>query len=223
MGVILAGSFLPNPLSAKKMLFLASPRYKIDIALSLTGRCAGINDSPTFSNFRFSTSFGPVKFDKPVAEGYDCWFYIEDKSWSNGLMPTTQLQGEGSILDFQICPMWEDIDKSIPATAIKGPNSFNPIIDLLSKSDMYDDTSTAPIIALAGFRFCSNFSNSGDVLSWKYDGEPSSVNDDDFWFFCNVPLQELSAGKAFFLDTTIQYDLNQGKWSVIFTPLSEEK
>ncbi len=225
-GVVFAlGLFtLSSGLIAKKTVFLSSPRYKIDIACNVQGKCDPY-EGAAFSLLSLSTDFEIAKFGAPVAETYEVWFYTQSEDMSTAWIPGIQIHGEGSILDYKICPAWETEDEPIEAKVTKGPTQFKPWLEVLSDKVIKDTASleaVLPIVPTAWFLFSTGFSVLGDELAWEYEKFATGAIENYNLIF-NVPVDDLAQGKAVMIDTTIDYGYETGKWSIIFTPLSEEK
>ncbi len=222
-GLIVVGVLLPVFLYAEKTVFLSSPRYEIDIALDQTGKCDPY-EGAAFSKLSFSTEFGITKFGPPVAETYEVWFYRQTEEMSDAWIPGIQIPGEGRILNFKICPAWESEDEPIEPKITSGPTPFQPWLEVLSEKMIRDTASmetVLPIAPTAWFLFSTGFSVSGDELAWEYEKFATGAIENYNLIF-SVPVDDLAQGKAVMIDTTIDYGSEVGKWSVIFTPLSEE-
>lgn len=224
VAIILVGVFFPNLASAKKTVFLSSPRYEIDIALTLTGKCDPY-EGATFSKLSFSTEFDIIKFGAPQAEGFECWFYEPLEAIPGTFTPDIQIHGVGNILDFKICPAWDD-DEPTEAKVVKGPIPFEPILDLLGESEIrdtvsMDNVSKLPIVPSAWFKFSTCFSILGDELAWQYEGI-GGCGIQNYWLIFSVPVDDLAQGKAVMLEIPHNAESEQGTWSIIFTPLSED-
>lgn len=209
-------------LGAEKTVFLSSPRYKIDIALDQTGKCDPY-EGAAFSMLSLSTDFEITKFGAPVAETYECWFYTQSEDMSTAWIPGIQIGGEGRILGFKICPAWESEDEPIEPKVTSGPTPFTPWLEVLSEKVIRDTASmetVLPMVPTAWFLFSTGFSVSGDELAWEYEKFATGAIENYNLIF-SVPADNLAQGKAVMIDTTIDYGSEQVKWSVIFTPLSE--
>lgn len=219
LGILVFASFL----GAKKTVFLSSPRYKIDIACNVQGKCDPY-EGAAFSMLSFFTDFEIAKFGTPVAETYEVWFYTQSEDMSTAWMPGIQIHGEGRILDYKICPAWEVEDEPIEAKVTKGPTPFKPWLEVLSDKVIKDTASietTLPIVPTAWFLFCTGLSVSGDELAWNYE-KLGTTSIEDYYLTFGVPVDDLAQGKAVMIDTTINYGYEIDKWSIIFTPLSED-
>ncbi|MBN2379944.1 hypothetical protein JXM67_09115 [candidate division WOR-3 bacterium] len=218
LGILSLTTFL----GAKKTVFLSSPRYKIDIACNVQGQCDPY-EGAAFSMLSFSTDFEITKFGAPMAETYEVWFYTQSEDMSTAWMPGIQIHGEGTILGYSICPAWESEDEPIEAKVKKGPTPFKPWLELLSEKMIKDTASMEtlhPIAPTAWFRFTTGFSVTGDELAWEYE-KLGTASIENYYLVFSVPVADLAQGKAVMIDTTIDYGYETDKWSVIFTPLSE--
>lgn len=225
-GVVFALGTLMSPsgLIAKKTVFLSSPRYKISIACNVQGKCDPY-EGAAFSMLSFSTDFEIAKFGAPVAETYEVWFYTQSEDMSAAWIPGIQIHGEGTILGYKICPAWETEEDEIEAKVTSGPSPFKPWLEVLSEKVIRDTASletVLPIVPTAWFRFTSGFSVGGDELAWEYE-KLGTCSIENYYLTFGVPVDDLAQGKAVMIDTTINYGYETDKWSVIFTPLSEEK
>ncbi len=201
----------PGMLKAQKTEFLSSPLYNIDIGLTFSGGCGPEEDGATFSQYAAISSFNEMRFMAASSPSYPCW--LQQK----GKVPFLNINGEGRIVSFQICP---DYDPDPRVASVKhGPEPFTPVLTVMSKEEVDEylhsrdePPPNVPLVPSVYLRYSDNFSISNPELQWETEVGKGVVESRTVIF--NLSLDELGKGKPIQIQIPYKSGKETGTWNI---------
>jgi len=210
----------------KKTVFLASPRYTVDIGFELTGRCNPYQGS-NWKRLDLYSTFKSLRFVPTRSTDEPFWIESAPGSAAGGIA-THQLQGHGEIRGFSLCPAWESDDDPIAATVIRGPAPFAPALTVLSAEEASelltgadDPIPLVPLVPVVWLQYRTAFSVQGKELAWAHRGL-STNQIEDFSVVFSVSIEGLGKGKFISLQVPHSGESQSGTWSITLSPLAQK-
>jgi hypothetical protein len=211
---ILLTAFFSSNLEAQRTQFLSSPYYHIDIGLNFTGTCSP-EEGAAFSQYGAISSFNQMRFVATPSASYPCW--LEKK----GKTPFINLNGDGSIVSFQICPDYDPDPRT--ATIKHGPVPFLPLLTVMDKAEVEEyllsqnEIPVIPLVPSVYLRYSDNFSVSNPELQWETEVGKGVV--ESRYVVFSISLAEIGKGKDILLQIPYKDGKEAGTWDIRILPV----
>ncbi len=220
--VVLSGALVRSEAAE----FIGSAVYDITIGLSYTVQSSAYGEQGGLDRYTAVGRFENVKFGPSMSPAFEAWFEVPiEDAGTGGVLPMTQINGTGQILDFELSPAWEDPEEAIAGRVTSGPREFTPVLMLvtfeMAHSEEYgqpeaqEDMSLVPLVPTLWFRYWENYSITDPELCWEYEGFAIAEIGSSGLFF-SVPLYKLSEGEDFVLSRPLSGCPEAGEWTVQF-------
>jgi hypothetical protein len=206
-------------INGQRKVFISSPLYNIDIGLNFSGQC-GPEGGAVFSQYGAVSSFNNMRFVASQTKVHPCCMEYKGKA------ADFQINGDGSIVSFQVCPDYDPEPQK--ATVKHGPAPFKPILKVMDKEEVAEflksgngapalPFETLPFSEFVFFSYTDNFSVANPELQWETEVGKGVIESRTVIFY--VALNELGKGKPIELNEYYKGENENGMWNIRIIPM----
>jgi hypothetical protein len=200
-----------------------SPPFDVYVGLIQQGFCGPTTNSGWFESLSFDTVFHDVRFTPPS----------EQLFWPNGafmstemMIPFHNIQGEGTIDAFTLCPMYDPDARACSVT--RGPLPFEPSLEIVQDPDaafpvvpLVPDTPFPEpgSVVLLLFSIGST-TDLGTILEWQSHVGSGALGGSlqPMQFPFEVPWDKIMAGEDYTVEIPYEDEGEQMQWTLRLIP-----
>jgi len=200
-----------------------SPPFDVYVGLIQQGTCGPTTNSGWFESLSFDVVFHDVRFTPPS----------EQLFWPNGafmstemMIPIHNIQGEGSIDAFTLCPMYDPVAR--PCSVTRGPLPFEssleivqapeaafPVVPLVPGTPVPEPGSVVLLLFSIG-----STADLGTILEWESGIGTGALGGSlqPMQFPFEVPWDKIMAGEDYTVEIPYEDEGEQMQWTLRLIP-----